>query len=217
MEFTEFWTILSTNNIILDVNQIEQFKRFENELKYWNNKVNLISRKDEDNILERHFIHSLSILKYIDLPKKVRCLDFGTGGGFPGIPLKIAMPDIFMTLCDSIKKKLKIAEIFALHTGLKNFNFECSRVEELDKKYYKRFDFIFARAVAKTNLLVEWTLPFLKNNGKFVFLKGGALEEEIAEVQKKHPNLNVEEIQIDMLDCPWFKNEEKKIIIINKK
>ena len=76
MEFTKFWTILSINNIILDAEQIQQFKRLEKELKYWNKQVNLISRQDEDNILIRHFLHSLSILKYVSLPSKSRCLDF---------------------------------------------------------------------------------------------------------------------------------------------
>ncbi len=218
MEITEFWTILSANNIILDVEQIEQFKRLKKELRYWNQKVNLISRKDEENILERHFLHSLAILKYVEIPQKARCLDFGTGGGFPGIPLKIAQPSIFITLCDSIRKKLKIAEVFALHTELRNFNFEYSRVEELNKKQYtQHFDFIVARAVAKTKLLVDWTLPFLKPKGKFAFLKGGNLDEELLEMKKSYPKLQAQVQQIDMLGCPWFVEEEKKLIIISKK
>lgn len=219
MEITEFWTILSSNNIILDVEQIEQMKRLHKELKYWNSKVNLISRQDEENLLERHIMHSLSMLKYIDIPSKARCLDFGTGGGFPGIPLKIANPDIYMTLCDSIRKKLKIAEIFALHTELRNFNFEYGRVEALTEKkeYKKHFDFIFARAVAKTVVLIDWTLPLLKDKGKFVFYKGGNLEEEINDAKAKYPLLDIQEIQIDFIGFPWFKNEEKKILVINKK
>ena len=76
MEFTEFWTILSSNNIILNIKQIEQFKRFLKEIDYWNTKINLISRQDEQNIIERHFLHSLSVLKYINIPTKARCLDF---------------------------------------------------------------------------------------------------------------------------------------------
>ncbi len=218
MKFTEFWTILSANNIILNVEQIQQFKRYYKELQYWNQKTNLISRQDEKNILERHFLHSLSILKYIDLTPKARCLDFGTGGGFPGIPLKIASPDIFITLCDSIKKKLKLAEMFALHTGLRNFSFEYCRVEELSQKsaYLNNFDFIFARAVARTVHLIDWTLPLLKNTGRYVFLKGGNLAGELQEVRDKYPKLNIVEQSIDLLGCDWFKQEEKKIIVINR-
>ncbi len=216
MEFTEFWTILSSNNIILNIKQIEQFKRFLKEIDYWNTKINLISRQDEQNIIERHFLHSLSVLKYINIPTKARCLDFGTGGGFPGIPIKIAKPDIFMTLCDSITKKLKMAEMFALHTELRNFYFEYGRVENLKNKdkYIGHFDCIFARAVAKAIILIDWTLPLLKKDGKFIFYKGGDLDEEIKDIKIKYPKLSVNEIKIDLFGAPWFKTENKKILII---
>ena len=167
MEYTEFWTILSANNIVLNVGQIEQFKRYEKELLYWNEKINLISRQDEQNVLEKHFLHCLSILKYIEFPKKARCLDIGTGGGFPGLPLKIAEPEIYMTLADSIRKKLKTTEMFAKHTGLRNIECKLGRVEDLarDKKYNQYFDIICSRAVAQTVKLIDWSLPLLKNMG----------------------------------------------------
>lgn len=215
MEFTEFWTILSVNNIVLELEQIQMFKRLEKELIYWNKHVNLISRQDEENILVRHFMHSLAILKYISLPNKARCLDFGTGGGFPGIPIKIASPEIHITLCDSIKKKIKIAEMLASHTGLRNFNFEYKRVEEIPLK--KHFDFILARAVSRTKNLIDWTLPLIKPEGKFIFLKGGDLSDEINELKKHYPNLVSETIQIDFRTCDWFLKENKKILIISQK
>ena len=227
MEYTEFWTILSANNIIIDVEQIEQFKRYEKELLYWNEKINLISRQDEQNILEKHFLHSLSILKYIEFPKKARCLDIGTGGGFPGLPLKIALPEIYMTLADSIKKKLKTTEMFAKHTGLRNIECKLGRVEDLskDKKYIQYFDIICSRAVAQTVKLIDWTLPLLKisnnnnssgknSSGKFIFLKGGDLENEINDAKNKYPQLIFTVQEISLLGCDWMKNEEKKIIII---
>ncbi|MGB9912782.1 MAG: 16S rRNA (guanine(527)-N(7))-methyltransferase RsmG, partial [Candidatus Kapaibacteriota bacterium] len=119
MELTEFWTILSANGIILEVEQLKQIERFVKELTYWNDKINLISRKDIDNILENHILHSLSILKYVEIPQKANTLDVGTGGGLPGIPLKIARPDINMILIDSIAKKIKITDMLAKHTGLR--------------------------------------------------------------------------------------------------
>jgi len=218
MEYTEFWTILSVNNIVINVEQIEQFKRYEKELLYWNEKINLISRQDEQNIREKHFLHCLSILKYIDFPKKARCLDIGTGGGFPGLPLKIALPEIYMTLSDSIKKKLKITEMFAKHTGLKNIECKLGRVEDLKnvQKYIQYFDVICSRAVAQTVKLIEWTLPLLKNTGKFIFLKGGNLENEINEAKIKYPQLNFTVIEIDLRGCDWMKNEEKKIIVVSR-
>jgi 16S rRNA (guanine527-N7)-methyltransferase len=218
MEYTEFWTILSSNGIVLNVEQIESFKRYERELIYWNEKVNLISRKDTANILERHFLHSLAILKYIDLPQKARCLDIGTGGGFPGLPLKIAHPNIFMILTDSIRKKITTTEIFAKHTGLRNIECKCCRVEELgnNKQYIQHFDIITARAVAPIVELMDWAMILLKPKGKFVFLKGGDMTDEIEFAKKKHPNYTYEQIEIDLLGCSYFKDEAKKILKIGK-
>lgn len=218
MEWTKFWTILSTNGIILDVEQIEIFKRYQKELIYWNEKINLISRQDENNILDRHFIHSLSILKYVDIPQKARCVDIGTGGGFPGLALKIARPDIYMFLLDSIKKKIKTTEMFAQHTGLKNINCIHNRVENIcnQKKYIKYFDIIFSRAVAKTDIIIDWAIPIIKDNGKFIFLKGGNLNEEISKAKAKYKYLNFDVIDINILGCEQIKLDEKKIIIAYK-
>lgn len=216
MEYTEFWTILSANNIIINIEQIERFKRYERELVYWNEKVNLISRQDCQNIIERHFLHSLSILKYVELPTKARCLDVGTGGGFPGLPLKIALPEIYMTLSDSISKKMKITEMFAKHTELRNIECKLGRVENLqnDKKYNQYFDVICSRAVAKTEKIIEWTLPLLKNTGKFILLKGGDLTNEINDAKTKYKQLSFKTININMIGCDWINNEGKKIIVI---
>jgi 16S rRNA (guanine527-N7)-methyltransferase len=219
MEYTEFWTILSANNIILTVEQIEQFKRYEKELRYWNEKINLISRQDISHILDRHFLHSLAILKYVEFPQKARCLDFGTGGGFPGLPIKIASPDIFLTLCDSIKKKINTTEMFANHTELRNIECFCGRIEELNnnKKYQKYFDIICTRAVGPTEKLIEWTLPLIKKNGKYVLLKGGNLDEEILSAKSKFPQFDIQIIDIQMIGMEWFQKESKKIVIITHK
>jgi 16S rRNA (guanine527-N7)-methyltransferase len=247
MEYTEFWTILSANNIVIDVKQIEQFKRYEKELLYWNEKINLISRQDEQNIVEKHFLHSLSILKYIEFPKKARCLDIGTGGGFPGLPLKIALPEIYMLLIDSIKKKLKTTEMFAKHTGLRNIECKLGRVEDLsieknnlninnfsnkindnsekindfsdniNNNYKQHFDIILSRAVAQTVKLIDWSLPLLKSTGKFIFLKGGDLENEINDAKNKYSQLNFTTQEIVMLGCDWMRDEGKKIITVSRK
>lgn len=214
MELTEFWTIASANNVVLTLEQIELFKRYHKELIYWNEKVNLISRQDLDNIFERHFLHSLSILKYVEFPHKARCLDIGTGGGFPGLPLKIAQPSIYMLLCDSINKKVKLTDMFAKHTELRNVSAICARVEEL--KEQKHFDIIVSRAVAQTEQLMLWTEPMLKDNGKFVFLKGGDLDNEIDVAKKRFPEYKFTAVEINMLGCEYFTQEEKKIIVIQK-
>lgn len=218
MELTEFWTICSGNGIILEVNQLNQFKRYYDEILYWNEKVNLISRKDLDNIYERHFLHSLSILKYVDLKQKAKCLDIGSGGGFPGIPLGIARPDLHITMVDSIAKKIKLTDMFAKHTGNRFFTTKNIRVETLcdEPKNLKSLDYFFARAVTRTVTLMGWTHRLLKDDGKFVLLKGGDMSEEIENARKAYPQYKYELIDIDLVGLPWLKNEEKKILVINK-
>lgn len=217
MEMSEFWTICSSNGIILSLEQLKQIERFAGEIVYWNEQVNMISRKDMEHLYERHILHSLTILKYIDLPQRAKCLDIGTGGGFPGTLLAIACPTIRMTLTDSINKKLKIASMLASHTGIKGLNAKCIRVEELadDKNNIRSFDFIFARAVARIGILVGWTEALLKPKGKFVFLKGGDLTDEIAEARERFPYLEFQEIDMNIFGAEWFKNENKKLVIVN--
>jgi 16S rRNA (guanine527-N7)-methyltransferase len=219
MELTVFWTMCSANGIVMEEEQLNQILRYQKELLYWNKQINLISRQDEENIALHHIFHSLIVCKYIDLKPKDKCLDIGTGGGMPGIPIKIANPEINMLLVDSIKKKLKIAEMMAQHTGLKKIEALCTRAEDLQntKKYVGYFDFIFARAVAQIEKLLEWTHPLLKYNGKFVFLKGGDLDYEIKVAQNKYPQYKFDVKPIIAIGDSWFEKEEKKIVIISER
>lgn len=215
MDAIQFWTILSANGIVLDKLQRERIERYANELLHWNQKVNLISRKDEEMVMESHILHSLSILKFINLDGKYECMDLGSGGGLPGIPLTIASPKINMLLLDSIAKKMKITEMLAQHTGLKNIKSKTERVEVLAnyKEYQKKFDFIFARGVARINKIQSWVKPLLKDTGKIVLLKGGDLKDEIAEAQKHNKSLIVECKDLELLAYDSFVKEEKKILI----
>lgn len=215
MDLIKLWTICSSNGIVLDKKQMDDFERFANDLVYWNKKVNLISRKDESEIFAKHILHSLSILKYVTIKDKAKCLDIGTGGGFPGIPLKIAKPTIDMLLVDSIAKKIKITSMFAQHTGQRNIAAKAMRAEELalQKEYKYYFDFIFVRAVTKTNKIMRWSENILKNDGKIILLKGGDLSKEIAWAKEEFPKLHIEEKQINLLGADWFKEDEKKILI----
>lgn len=219
MDFTEFWTICSLNGIILDDTMSRNIQRFQQELTYWNERVNLISRQDAKFVLEKHILHSLVILKYEKISYKARVIDVGCGAGFPGTILKIARPDIFLTLVDSIAKKLKIAQMLANHTSLRNISAISRRVETLvfDQNHLGKYDYVVSRAVATTDKLVDWTYKLLKQNGKFVFLKGGNLENEIENTKKSFPNLDITEIPIDLIGFDYFKNENKKVIIIEKK
>mgnify|MGYP000078052901 CR=1 FL=1 len=215
MDLVEFWTKCAINGIVLDEEQREQLKRYHQEMLYWNKQVNLISRKDEENFLEKHLFHSLSVLKYVDIPEKSKCMDVGTGGGLPGLPIAVAAKHIEMTLVDSIKKKVNITRIFAQHTTLRNLKVINARVEELADfpDYKNKMDFIFARGVASIKDLVTWTKPMLKKNGKYVLLKGGDLTEEITEAVEAFPSLRVEEKLIKFIGYDYFEKEEKKILI----
>ncbi len=215
MDMTEFWTICSANGINLELKQLKAIERFAGELVYWNKKINMVSRADEENLLEKHVLHSLAILKYVNIPQKAKCLDVGTGGGLPGIPLKIARPDLRMLLVDSINKKLRKAAMFAQHTALKGIEAKAARAEELakDKRCRQSYDFIFARAVKRLEKLAGWVKPLMKPAARLVVMKGGDLREEIEEAQAKFTNLEVEEYLIDLFAYEQFKVDEKKILI----
>ncbi len=164
--------------------QIQQFSTLGRVYTEWNEKVNVISRKDINNLYERHILHSLSIAKFISFRNGTKIMDLGSGGGFPGVPLAIMFPEARFHLVDSIAKKLKVVEAVKEATGLTNvFTFH-SRAEEMDFQY----DFVVSRAVAPLGDLINWTKKkyLVKNlnqmpNG-LICLKGGNTEEEIKQV-----------------------------------
>jgi len=214
MDLIDVWTTLSANHIPLDREQMESLERYHNELRYWNERVNMVSRKDVDHLWERHIVHSLMLLRYAEFKPKARVLDIGTGGGLPGIPLKIARPDLRVTLVDSIAKKMKMVTMFAQHTAFKDITPVTARVETLIERPHYRgaFDVIVSRAVARTSMLISWTRPLLSKGGYYALLKGGDLREELDEARHDHPGVVITETPIDVLGMPWFKSDEKKVI-----
>lgn len=162
--------------------QTRQFSLLENLYKEWNEKINVISRKDIDALYEKHILHSLSIAALCNFHKDTRVVDIGTGGGFPGIPLAIFFPQVQFLLSDSIGKKIKVVEEVINATGIKNVKAVHSRVENVSGE----FDFAVSRAVAPLSELWKWIKPMLRKgrqsdefaNG-LICLKGGDLKEEI--------------------------------------
>ncbi len=161
--------------------QLSQFAKLELLYKDWNSKINVISRKDIDELYLRHVLHSLSIAKLISFKDGTSILDVGTGGGFPGIPLAILFPNCKFHLVDSIQKKITVVNNVVKELDLKNVKTSCSRVEAISEKY----DFVVSRAVTNMKDFVSW-IKFKINKKSFndfkngvLYLKGGDLEDEL--------------------------------------
>ncbi len=180
--------------------QIRQFESLYELYKDWNEKINVISRKDIDSLYERHVLHSLSIAAVFDFTPGTEIVDLGTGGGFPGIPLAIFFPEVKFHLVDSIAKKLKVIDAVAGATGLTNVTTEHARIENIKTR---KFEFVVSRAVAPLKDLWKWSKPLLRNKNSqpaapqeslaqiavdqsqfspgLICLKGGDLAKEIQE------------------------------------
>jgi len=161
--------------------QQQQFNNLEHLYQDWNQKINVVSRKDIDELYLRHVLHSLAIARIISFLPGSQVLDMGTGGGFPGIPLAIAFPETHFTLVDAIGKKIKVVEEVVAGLGLKNVTTRHSRVEELNGE----FDFIVSRAVAAMPTFVYWVRGKIKKKSRhtikngILYLKGGDLTDEL--------------------------------------
>ena len=190
--------------------QAEQFAQLDALYRDWNSKINVISRKDIDNLYEHHVLHSLAIAKWIPFQPDTTILDVGTGGGFPGIPLAIMFPQCRFVLVDSIGKKIKVASEVAKALGLTNVVCKQERVEEEKEK----FDFVVSRAVMPLADLVKLVRKNISNKHRnampngLIVLKGGDLQAEVA------PYIKTAEIA----PCSkWFKGswfETKQIIYL---
>ncbi|HCM76698.1 MAG TPA: 16S rRNA (guanine(527)-N(7))-methyltransferase RsmG [Cytophagales bacterium] len=169
--------------------QSEQFGRLASLYREWNDKINVISRKDVDNLYCNHVLHSLGIAKVMSFRPAASVLDVGTGGGFPGIPLAILFPEAQFHLVDSIGKKITVVNEVSKSLGLKNVTGEKIRAEEIKNKQY---DFVVSRAVTRMREFYGWVNKKIKkdsvhelDNG-ILYLKGGDLEEEMNELKKPY-------------------------------
>lgn len=167
----------------LSERQAEQFARLDALYRDWNAKINVISRKDIDNLYEHHVLHSLAIAKFVRFSAGTTVMDIGTGGGFPGIPLAILFPECRFVLVDSIGKKIKVASAIAEALGLTNV--ECIQERAEDEK--RQFDFVVSRAVMPLPELVRLIRKNIRHNGQhnavpngLIVLKGGGLDAEVA-------------------------------------
>lgn len=201
--------------------QLQQLQQLQEVYTEWNEKINVISRKDIDSLYEKHVLHALAIAALFDFQPGTRIVDLGTGGGFPGIPLAIFFPEVEFLLTDSIGKKLKVVDAVVAATGIRNVTTRHTRTEEIQNQ---KFDFVVSRAVAPLRQLWQWSMPILKARGQgkhavvndepvyggLICLKGGDLSEEIRE-SGLHPLV----WEIDQLfDEAFFR--EKYVLLVKR-
>lgn len=194
-----------------DLNDVQkhQIEQLYPLYKEWNDQINVISRKDIDELYTRHVLHALSIASFINFKQVRTVLDIGTGGGFPGIPLAILFPNTEFHLVDSIGKKILVVQAVAEALGLKNVKAEHARAEQIRGKY----DIVMCRAVTRLLDFYQWIHKNLKVDSELLCLKGGDLHEEIAEFKAANPKKKIKEFDLhSKFDIPFF--ETKKLLRI---
>lgn len=200
----------------------------------WNKSINLISRKDVENVWSHHILLSLAFLFKVQFGVGGRILDLGTGGGLPGIPLSIVRPDVTFVLVDSIQKKTQAVQAMLSSLELPNATAICARAEDLNKlnDYQNVFDAVIARAVSGLENLVKWGMPFLKKNSApinfsrtsdpitvskssaLITMKGGSAEAEIERTRRRFPDLKIRSIELVFKGSEAVQSLDKKLIIV---
>ncbi len=178
---SQFEKDLKEFGINLSENQIEQFLTYYEMLVEWNEFMNLTAITEYDEVMKKHFIDSVSLIKAYDVSKKVSVIDIGTGAGFPGLALKIAYPNLKVTLLDSLNKRIKFLDEVIMKLGLTDIDTIHGRAEDFAKpeKLREKYDLCVSRAVANMSTLSEFCLPFVKVGGKFISYKSEKIIEEM--------------------------------------
>jgi 16S rRNA (guanine527-N7)-methyltransferase len=208
---------LNNLEIILSEKQIEQFITYYELLIEWNKVMNLTAITEFEEVIQKHFIDSLSIVKAIKLDDKMKIIDIGTGAGFPGIPLKIAFPNIEVVLLDSLNKRINFLNEVINKLELKNIMTIHGRAEDFsrEKDYREKFDLCVSRAVSNLASLSEYCMPYVKVKGKFISYKSGKIEEEVL-LGKKAVHILGGKIEEEVLFCIPNTDIERAFVIISK-
>lgn len=197
---------------IKDKNVYAKFIQYNRLLLEWNSKINLISRSSDS--IEAQVLNSIFFLTKYPIPSGAKIIDIGTGGGFPGIPLKILDESLNILMADSILKKTNAVSDLVKNLGLKNTETICGRAETISREmpYIRKFDIVTAKSVATLDKLYSWTRNFLNDNGKMIFIKGGDISDELKALKKKEKNISAEVIEYRFARV--YGIEDKKIVVI---
>lgn len=185
-DFTKFKNILAQWQVPFSEKQQEQLTLYYEMLVEKNKVMNLTAITEFDDVLEKHFLDSIAVARYVDLTGKLSLIDLGTGAGFPGMPLKIMFPNLKITLADSLNKRILFLEEVIDSLKLENISTVHGRAEDLavNADYRERYDYCVSRAVANMSTLSEYCLPFVKVGGTFISYKSGEIEEELCSAKK---------------------------------
>ena len=215
--------ICAKNSIFLSDQASDGLVAYARLLREWNAKINLVSRRDVDNLWDAHILHSMSILFECDVPENTIILDLGSGGGLPGIPIKLVRPDLNITLLDATRKKVDAVQSMITDLSLTNIYVQWGRAEDKGTiaTLSKRFDIIIARAVAPLEDLVRWSRPFYRTGDErpsgvpwLITLKGGNLDDEIDHVRRRGGVKDVRAKELTFAGAENIPGTEKKIVSV---
>lgn len=218
MNIEQFTAALEEKGITLSPVQLEQFETYFRMLVEWNEKMNLTSITEKEEVYLKHFYDSISAAFFIDFHKVTTICDIGAGAGFPSIPLKICFPHLHVTIVDSLQKRITFLNELAKGINLQDTTFYHDRAETFGQRKEKResYDLVTARAVARLSVLSELCLPLVKKEGLFVALKASAADEEMQAGKKAVTVLGGEVVEKHSFVLP-LEESERNIIVIEKK